>query len=266
MYARFLGNSFASVASVKNYLSGAKSWVSHHQGDPSAFASQEPADVVKYIGSSSNHMPMPAYPISTSDLGIICQFLDSRPHIPLAFKACILIGFASFLRASNITSPTLEAWGGAHTLRVCDISDTVDGLTLFIHSTKTTKNKLPLQLRILPAQSSTLCPVQAWRNYKDSVNPWPFGPAFMINASTPVTPRPTVNFMRLALASAGHSCYHLVSMHSLRRGGAQLAYSAGADSEALMRHGTWKTKSGLDHYLPKDQSIIPQIIAASLAQ
>lgn len=266
MYARFLGNSFVSPASVKNYLSGAKSWVTHHCGDPSAFISQEAIEVVKYIGSSSNHIPAPAYPLSIPDLLTICEFLDGRPSVPLAIKACILLGFSSFLRASNITSPTFHTWGGPHTLRVCDVIDSGHSIDLVVYSTKTLNSLKPIIIQVLPAKGSTLCPVQAWRKYKLSVNPWPLGPAFMLNPTTPLTPRPVVDLMRLALASAGHQCYHLVSMHSLRRGGAQLASNAGANTEALMAHGTWKTKTGLKPYITQDPSMIPQIIAKSLAK
>lgn len=266
MYAKFLGNSFASPASVKNYLSGAKSWVTHHCGNPSAFLSQEAAEVVKYIASNSKHIPMPAYPLTTGDLKTICEFLDTRPCVPPAIKACILVGFSSFLRASNITSPTLQTWGGVHTLRVCDIIDNNAGLDLVVHSTKTFTCNKPIILRVLPVDNPTLCPVNSWRRYKDSVKPWELGPAFMLNAAVPLTTRPVVEIMRLALASAGHPSYHLVSMHSLRRGGAQLAANAGANDDALMMHGTWKTKSGLKPYINQHQSIVPQIIAESLAK
>lgn len=184
----------------------------------------------------------------------------------LTVKACILIGFSSFLRASNITSPTLQTWGGSHTLRACDVLDTGQGLDLMVYSTKTFNYSKPIVLKIFPVHNSTLCPVKAWRDYKDSVNPWPLGPAFMLNPSTPLTTRPVVDLMRLALASSGHPSYHLVSMHSLRRGGAQLASNAGANQDALMIHGAWKTKSGLKPYITQDQSIIPQIIAESLAK
>lgn len=266
MYAKFLGNSFASPASVKNYLSGAKSWVTHHCGNPSAFLAQEAVDVVKYVSSSSNHVTAPAYPLSANDLLIICEFLDVRPHVPTAIKACILIGFASFLRASNITSPTLQTWGGPHTLRVCDILDSSLGLNLVVYSTKSFHASKPTIIKVLPVKDSPLCPVQAWKKYKDSVRPLALGPAFMLNLQTPLTTRPVVDLMLLALATAGHPFYHLVSMHSLRRGGVQLASHAGADEDALMIHGTWKSKSGIKPYLSQDQSMIPQIIAESLAK
>lgn len=57
MLAQFLGNSFAAISTVKNYLSGAKSWISHHCGNYSAFSAQEVADVMKFLSSTSNHFP-----------------------------------------------------------------------------------------------------------------------------------------------------------------------------------------------------------------
>lgn len=266
MYTRFLGNSFSSPATIKNYLSGAKSWVAHHLGNSTAFTAPEPGDVLKRVSTSLNHTVCRAYPLSPQDLLVICSFMDSSPSIPPSVKACILLAYASFLRSSNLTSPTLSVWGGPHTLRACDIIEVEEGLAISIRSTKTLSGATPTILHILPASSAALCPVIAWKRYKTVTKPWPFGPAFLHNDSLPLTPRPIVALMRLALRSAGHPYAHLVTMHSLRRGGVQCAANKGATQQQLMTHGTWTSKSGLKPYLTEDQRIIPQLIAESLAK
>lgn len=60
LFTRFLGNSFTSTATIKNYLSGAKSWVTHHRGDYHAFGSPESGDVLRHIAATNNHIPTPA--------------------------------------------------------------------------------------------------------------------------------------------------------------------------------------------------------------
>lgn len=265
MYTRFLGNSFASPSTIKNYLSGAKTWVEHHLGDVSAFTASQPADVLKWVGTSLNHVTARAYALSSSDIQVICSFLDSRPSVPPAIKSCILIAYASFLRASNLTSPTMSVWGGPHTLRACDVLDTQDGLCLLIRSTKTLSKAKPTFLHICEGGISSLCPVRAWRQYKNLVNPILSGPAFVYGGSVPLTPRPIVAIMRLALTSAGHPNADRVTMHSLRRGGVQCAAAEGATREQLMAQGTWRSQSGIQPYINQEQRIIPRLIAKSLA-
>lgn len=265
MYARFLGNSFSAPATIKNYLSGAKTWIDHHLGDSSSFGAQEPSDVLKRVSSSMNHATSRAYPLTPQDVATICTFLDARQNVPPAVKPCILLAYASFLRASNLTSPSMSVWGGPHTLRAADILDAPDGLVLVISSTKTLAHSKPTYLQIFQAQSQELCPVRAWQHYKTLVRPCPFGPAFLYRDSLPLTPRVVIALMRLALGSVGHPCAHLVTMHSLRRGGVQCAASNGATQEQLMSHGTWRSVSGLRPYITDDQRIVPRIIAKSLA-
>lgn len=265
MYTRFLGNSFSSPAMIRNYLSGAKAWVAHHLGSSEAFLASEPGDVLKRVSSTLNHVTVRAYPLSPADIKIICQFLDGRPSVPAAVKPCLLLAYASFLRSSNLTAPTMSAWSGPHTLRVCDIIDNAHGLCIVVRSTKTRKQTKPVFLQILPADSPSLCPVAAWRLYKHYINPPLFGPAFILNDSMPLTARPLVALMRLALADAGLPYAPRVTMHSLRRGGVQCAANLGASQKQLMEHGTWSSTSGLSPYISEDQRIIPRLIAESLA-
>lgn len=221
--------------------------------------------MVKTVTTSLNHVTSRAYPLTPHDINTICSFLDATVGVPPAVKPRILLAYASFLRASNLTSPSMSVWGGPHTLRAADILDSSQGLILVIRSTKTVMDNNPIFLQVFPAQAQALCPVKAWREYKALVRPWPFGPAFVYKDSLPLTPRPVIAFMRLVLGSVGHPYAHLVTMHSLRRGGVQCAASKGATRDQLMKHGTWKSSSGLKPYLSEDQRIIPQLIAESLA-
>lgn len=265
LYTRFLGNSFAAPGTIKNYLSGAKCWVGFHRGTTGAFGATEPGDILKHISSTSSHVTAPALSLSPKEIKIICDFIDKRPVIHKAVKACILIGFTSFLRASNLTSPSLKDWGGPHTLRCSDFLLRPDGLILSIHSTKTLSGRNPTFIQIFPAADTSICPIRAWQDYVSSIHPCPVGPAFITDQGTPLTTKPVVGIMRLALKQAGYACYNQVSLHSLRRGGARTAALGGASQDQLMNHGTWKTKSGLKPYILPDQRIVPRILASSLA-
>lgn len=264
MYYQFLANSFSSPGTVKNHVSGAKNWVQLHRGNIQHFAAYELGMMSKSVLEGSKHIPSPAAPLSPQDIKTICSYVDSLANPHPAYKAAILLAFATFLRVSNVLSPSKTSWGGSHTLLVKDIICYQGRLDVTIWSTKTRKNGEPHVLQVLPSLDPSLCPVMAWRRYIDYVQPCPLGPAFMLDDDTPLTPGPVVNLMRTALRKAGNPAYSRVSFHSLRRGGAQTAAKNGATQEEIMYHGTWKSSAGVEAYLKPDPRMVPAIMAGTL--
>lgn len=264
MYVQFLANSFASPLSVKNYMSGAKQWVFQHGGAINMFSSSLITDVGKGAAILSNHVPSPAAPLRVSELYVVARFLDKYGPSAFPVKAAVLIGFACFLRSSNLLSPSLSSWEGPHTLLARDVVLNHDSLSICIRSAKTLSNKSPIILHVLKAADIVLCPVTAWLNYSIAFNPQPLGPAFVYKDGLPLTPLPVVKLIRLALKHAGYSNVNNYSIHSIRRGAVQLAASAGATKESLKAHGTWRSDAGLRAYL-NISSQVPQIIAKNLA-
>lgn len=259
MYLQFLANSYPTPATVRNSFSGAKSWVS-------SFLSPELATLAKTITEKSSHCPSQAWPITPDDIHVICSYLDvNNCYYPVAFKPCILLAFTSFLRASNVLSPSFKEWGGPHTLKVRDIVELPDRLLLIIRSTKTFRGRKPITLTIMPSRHSTICPVASWKAYRQLVNPCPLGPAFITRQGLPITPGPVVDAMRKALAAANHPNPSAITFHSLRRGGAQAAAALGASKEQIMIHGTWKSQSGLAAYVKPSPHIVPSLMALTLA-
>lgn len=110
MYYQFLGNTYASPATVKNHISGAKNWVLLHRGNIGNFGAHELGMMSKSILEKSSHCPAPAAPLTPEDIKAICLYIDSvnQPHP--AFKAAILLAFATFLRVSNVLSPSILSW------------------------------------------------------------------------------------------------------------------------------------------------------------
>lgn len=249
MYVQFLANTFSAPNTIKNYMSGARYWIRSHEGDDSNFSSSEVASVLLYNVKNSPHVQTQAYPITLSDLTTICKFIDVSKSIPLAVKPAILIGFFAFLHVSNLLAPSLTVWSGPHNLSVSDVALHADALIICLRSTKTIHRGKPVLIPIYAVPQSTCCPVLAWRTYVNSVKPSPRGPAFMVNSHTPLTSGILVNIMRLALQSAGNPNFHKISMHSLRRGGAQAADQNGASHQAIKRHGTWASDASLKVYL-----------------
>lgn len=264
MYIQLLKNSFASQISVKNYVSGARTWILHHKGSVLSFEAAEIKQMLAAVDVTSQHVPCPAYPLSPSDVKLVCDNIDSHPTTPLAIKPCILIGYTCFLRSCNLLAPSTQVWKGPHNLLASDIVTNELGLLVFLRSSKTFSVKDSKVLQVYRVNNENYCPVRAWLNYKAYVNPCPIGPAFMVDDYTPLIARNVVDVLNRALRPILPPDAKL-TMHSLRRGGTQTAANEGASNEQLMNHGTWKSVKGLKFYLPKKQNQVPNIIASSLA-
>lgn len=109
MYAQFLANSYPSPATVKNYLSGAKTWTQFHMGNISAFETPELNTLVKSFVSKSSHVPAQAAPLSPQDIKNVCAYIDLNPSIPKVIKSAILTAYGAFLRVSNVLSPSMTS-------------------------------------------------------------------------------------------------------------------------------------------------------------
>lgn len=247
MYVQWLANNLSSPSSLKNYLSGAKSWVSEHRGDITSFLSSEVAQMIKSVTKHTKHVVRRAAPIFLSHLSIICSYCDYHLMVPLAVKPCILLGHALYLRASNLVSPSMDVWGGPHTLRVKDVSAFNDKLVVRISSSKTRVK--PVVVTVHVNSSSQLCPVRAWTHYVNVVSPPFFGPAFIVQPGRSLTAKLVVTVMRQALTYDSSIDVTQVSMHSLRRGAAQSAASSGMSTDEIMSAGGWASESGLNPYL-----------------
>lgn len=198
--------------------------------------------IIKSVTERSLHVPSPAPPITEKDIRTICEYLLIHPQHP-GIKAAILLAFSTFMRVSNVLSPSTNGTGGRHTLKVNDVIPTPEGLKIIIRSTKTRRSGLPHVLQVFNATDPVVCPVKAWFDYVTIIQPCLIGPAFMLDSSTPLTSPPVVDVMRKALGQTSLSSKRTVSFHSLRRGGAQSAAKNGATEQQLMHHGTWASKS-----------------------
>ena len=253
-YHQYLANSLSAPGSRRNYLCGARKWILARGGNDSAFNSSEAHDVYKGALTTRPHTPTPAPALTTRDLLLVSQYLDLIPYAA-PIKAALTMGFFSFLRASNLLSPTISLWSGPHTLTRGDIVPHATGLTVVIRSSKTIalmSPPVPLSLPLIPG--SPACPTTAWLNYVALLPALPSSPAFMLFNGKPLTPGVFNTVIREALVDLGCPYAAQFSGHSLRRGGSQAAISGGADKLDVTKHGTWSSPAGMRPYLPSSQS------------
>lgn len=247
MYSQFLVNRFGSIASVKNYMSGARTWVVEHGGDPYSFAGHEHSTMIKSLTKDSTHVVKRAFPLTIDHIMKIVSYLDKARNVPPCIKPCILIGFSCYLRSSNLVAPSFSVIGGPHTLLARNIVDCGASLKVVIMSTKT--KRVPYSLVIPSSELPLMCPVLAWRSYCFSVHLQPNQPAFVLNNKTPLSAALVVSLMKDALKSDPNVDVQLISMHSLRRGAAQQAAKFGAPLSDIMARGGWASKAGVRPYL-----------------
>lgn len=255
MYAQHLANTHAAPTSIKNSISGAKTWVAEHRGCPDAFLSPQLGHMIKGFVKRSSHVPRRAAPLAPHHIRIICDMLDASPSASSGIKPAILIGYACFLRSSNILSPSIQVWGGPHTLLAYHIKTDDQGLRIYINSTKTCPSGTGPIFVIPYSSPRRYCPVSAWIAYKETVNPWPLGPAFVHRSGIPITPREVVGCMRIALQQQPDILPSQVTMHSLRRGATYAAVDQGLPIDTIKARGTWKSDSGVAPYLPVSKKV-----------
>lgn len=82
MFSQYLANKFRSVSSVKNYLSGARTWIIEHGGSTLAFAGYEQSNMVKALTKDSTHVVKCAFPILLQHLFKIVSYLDKARNVP----------------------------------------------------------------------------------------------------------------------------------------------------------------------------------------
>lgn len=116
MFYQYLANRLNSLSSVKNYISGSRTWVIEHGGNPLAFAGYEQSMMMKALTKDSAHVVKRAFPLTFDHISAIVAYLDSARNVPLCVKPCILIGYSCYLRSSNLVSPNFVLYGGQHNL------------------------------------------------------------------------------------------------------------------------------------------------------
>lgn len=247
MYSQYLANVLKTVSAVKNYLSGALSWIYEHSGNPQAFNTSQVDHMLKSITKRSNHVVKRAFPLTLPHIRVIAIYLVSSRSIPLAVKAAVLLGFSCYLRTSNLLFPNFSLFNSNHTLLAKHVTINQNGLKVVVLSTKSLSHPYVIDVTYNP--DTLLCPVLAWIRYVNSLPLHPNGPAFMVNWSTPLTSDVVVKFMREALKQDPDVDVTAILMHSLRRGAAQTADKAGVPISQIMKRGGWKSKSGLKPYL-----------------
>ncbi len=143
------------------------------------------------------------------------------------------------------------------------------GLVLLLKWTKIIRaGGQPHLIPIAAMPGHQLCPLAAYQRMLE------VAPTRHVNdplltapgASTPVTTGKLRQSLASMIQALGLFSRHY-TLHSLRRGGASLAYQSGVDFMHIKRHGTWKSDAFWAYITPSSavHSPLPGLLAASAA-
>ena len=188
------------------------------------------------------------------------SFAKLAGHKPSAIRcvfAAILVGFFGMLRKANIASKTARTFDPKRCLLRSDIQlDDQQTLMLTCRFSKTIKGSERVHKLPLIFTGGALCPVSA---YTAHVAEFPSAdgdeqqPAFMYDSRagkrTALSYQFLVDTIKELLEFVGENPYDYAG-HSLRIGGATLAFAVGAPATNIMLLGDWVSKAVFGYNQP----------------
>ena len=252
-YIQLLCNSFTSVVTVRNYFSGVitlHNLLGQPCPDPAQFCF-----VYLFKGASRimARTPQRATPLTPDVLIAIYSRLNISDPCQAAFWSALLLGFFLFLRISNLLPKSVASYNPFVHLSRSDIVLMSDQMVVRFNWTKTIQVKeREFQLNVVAMPNTPLCPLSAYKNHillSPSSN---MLPAFCYSSSTGVKVLCQNQFITMLRCFTSDLCKGSKSYsgHSMRRGGATLAFEAGVPSELIKIQGDWKSSAYLSYLQP----------------
>jgi hypothetical protein len=242
LYAQFLVRSFASVDSVKNYVSGVKLLHAYCELEFPHTGAFELRLAFRGLAREHPHVVRQVLPITPAILLQVRQQLDFGCPRDSTIWCLFLFAFFLMLRKSNLVV-TIKS-DTENQLRRSDVIVGHDQLLVNIRWSKTIQfgNRI-LTLPLLAIPGSCLCPVQSYKRMIELVPASGESLAFVLPSKkgvVPVTYSQLQTTLRKVLLSIGLDPGEYAS-HSFRRGGATWAFKAKVPPNLIQCHGDWKS-------------------------
>ena len=245
-FLQLLSNS-CTLQTVKNYLSGTKTFITNYGGDPTPLASPHIQAMLRGVARLSTHVPAQAPNLEPNEVKAMCDVMWSLGPDARIARAAVLFAYVTFLRQSNYLQTGSIS---THMIRRADIRPAPYGLAVHVRSTKTIAPSGWIIIPVHRSPDSPYCPVAAVMAAKLAVPAPLTAPLFLTGSGRPLTATALTTLMRLALTVLGHPAASTVTPHSLRRAGARGAAGHGEGVANVMTHGTWSGRAVFT-YVPK---------------
>ena len=243
LYGQFLGRSFKSVESIRNYISGVKTM---HLFLGMKFPEENwfQIDLVfKGLARIKKHTPNRALPMTPQILREIYTFLDMSKSDDITFWCLCLFMFFLMARKSNLVPISVEDFDPSKQLIRQDVKVFQDVLVVLIKWSKTNQfGSRLLQVPLVAIPESVLCPVLAFKNMIRATPALVHDPAFVRRTDKgrikPLLYKHLQEKIKILISKTGRDP-QLYSSHSFRRGGCTWAFKAGVPTDLIQHHGDW---------------------------
>ncbi len=248
LYCQFLSNRMKASETVKNYVNGVK--VLHLLLDlpVGVFKSFEYHVTIRGIARLKQHQPKQAAPITVKMLKEMSKYVDKADPCHVVVWAAILVAFFGLLRKSNLVPDTADSFNPARQLCRGDIDIAPEFMLINIKWSKTNQFRdRNVQMPIKKLPGVCFCPVSAYSKMCELVKGDAASPAFVLPSKKGRVPLTYLRFhkvFRCLIQKAGWDS-SAFSSHSLRRGGASLAFRAKVPSEMIKAQGDWRSDAYL---------------------
>ena len=206
------------------------------------------------------HVPRQALPITLQILSEFVPLLDSQDPFDATFWAALLTAFFCLLRKSNLVPDTAAKFDPQHQLCRGDFKVHPECMLVCVRWSKTIQfSQKVLEIPLVAFNNSPLCPVNAYTNMVKLVPGKSNEPAFMVHlrgVHAALTYHQFQNKLKSLIAATGRNPA-LYSSHSIRRGGATLAFQAQVPGELIKVQGDWSSDSYLRYlHVPLEQRVL----------
>lgn len=249
LYIQYLSRSLKSPSSVRNYVSGLKTF--HYLlGLPFPSTSElEVKLTFRGLDRLKNHVPSKAAPVDPSLLLDLHALLDtSKPHDAVVWCLFVFMFFL-FARKSQFLPLSVRSVDLNKILLRSDVKVIKDHFQVTFRWTKTTQFGRVVEIPLVPIPNSPLCPVQAWENMTTLVPAPPSTPMFVMPRGSRLVPfiYPVFQSVFKSLVKLSGRDSSVYSSHSFRRGGASFALKLGLPGPVIQSQGNWASDAYLGY-------------------
>ena len=229
-YVCFLAKSLRSFSSVKNYLSGLKTWSQLFGFLIDAFSSTHLKLTLRGLSHQNQHTPVSKLPLLPKHLIDIVKLLNIYDHVDACLWCFLTLAFFGMLRSSNLISRGSLSFSSREQLIRKSVIVTDKGIMLLLNWSKTRQDRNYIhQVSLCRSSEPLICPVKAYTHLISLIPASEESPVFAIPVDGKLMPLSksvlSDRFKEmLILVGLDPSAY---SFHSLRHGGATLATKAG---------------------------------------
>lgn len=250
-YIHYLSMFYPNPNTVSNYVSALTMVLRRMGHNVSSFNSINVHDALLSIKTNSRFTPTRCLPVSQLTLSSIVSVLRCDQEGP-SLKCAVLIMFHTFLRQSNIAPRNKKDFDPTRHLLRADVVLQSDAIIICIKWSKTNQGPTSTSVAAPLRPGLDICPMSAYLEMlQHAPTAHHLHPLVAFRDGTPMPLSYITRAWTSALQKLGISP-SLVSLHSLRRGGATSVFTSGAASiDHIKAHGTWMSNT-VESYLPND--------------